>query len=53
MRICADCSGPIKKHDRWKIDGSRIRHVSCSNPRLTIGRLPLLAAAKPTENKPV
>ncbi len=41
MRICADCSGQIHKHDKWRIDGSRIRHINCLNPRLIEARLPL------------
>lgn len=41
MRICADCQSQIHRHDKWKIEGSRIRHVNCRNPRLVEARLPL------------
>lgn len=41
MRICYDCQSQIHRHDKWKIDGSRIRHINCSNPRLIQEPLPL------------
>lgn len=47
MRICADCQNQILRHDKWKIDGTRIRHISCRNPRLLEGKLPLWKAESP------
>jgi hypothetical protein len=41
MRICADCTGHIKRGHRWQIDGCRVRHISCANPTLRTMALPL------------
>jgi hypothetical protein len=47
MRVCADCQNQIHKTDKWKIDGSRIRHVNCRNPRLIEALLPLWQTRDP------
>jgi hypothetical protein len=41
MRICAGCTGHIKRGHRWQIDGCRVRHISCANPTLRTMALPL------------
>lgn len=41
MRICADCSNQIRRNDKFRMDGSTLRHVNCSNPRMVEARLPL------------
>jgi hypothetical protein len=56
MRICADCGAPIRLRERWKIDGSRVRHICCGNPLLTQPALPLwtgeLRPATPAPEEP-
>lgn len=41
MRICADCSLPIRLRHRWHISECKVRHVSCANPTMLEPALPL------------
>jgi hypothetical protein len=53
-RICYACDRPIKRHHKWHVKGSFIRHDDCANPELDAAvETPLLASQPDTQSLPL